>query len=127
MNIHNAFHQGQFSKVVDFDTSSFSSSNELPARILKLRAHIALSQFDEAIADTKGEESKTDIVAIKTLAEYLKSPENSEGLVKAAQKLAEADKDNLTVQLCCGTILANAGLTEEALQLLSQHQGSLDA
>jgi len=31
------------------------------------------------------------------------------------------------VQLCCGTVLANAGAYDEALALLAKHQGSLDA
>lgn len=44
-----------------------------------------------------------------------------------AQELAKKEGDNLTVQLLCGTVLADAGLAEDALSLLAKHQGSLDA
>ena len=47
--------------------------------------------------------------------------------MEKAQELAKARSDNLNVELCCGAILADAGLTEEALALLAKHQGSLDA
>lgn len=44
-----------------------------------------------------------------------------------AQELAKNEGDNLTVQVLCGSVLADAGLVEEALALLAKHQGSLDA
>ncbi|KAF1986457.1 coatomer subunit epsilon [Aulographum hederae CBS 113979] len=127
VNIHSAFHQGQYSQVLDFDTSSFSSSNAVPARLLKLRAQIALEQYDEVIADVSGEESTPDFAAAKVLAEYLKDPWDSEEAVETAKKLAGSKGDNLGVQLLAGTVLADSGNVEEALALLSKHQGSLDA
>lgn len=44
-----------------------------------------------------------------------------------AQELAKKEGDNLTVQVLCGSVLADAGWVEEALALLAKHQGSLDA
>lgn len=44
-----------------------------------------------------------------------------------AQELAKKEGDNLSVQVLCGGVLADAGLVEEALALLAKHQGSLDA
>lgn len=127
VNIHNAFHAGQYDKVVSFDTSAFSSSNELPARVLKLRAKLALGQFSDVLSEVKGQNSVPDLAAVKALAEYSQDPWDSDEAVQAAQALAQEQGDNLTVQLLCGTVLANAGLSEEALALLAKHQGSLDA
>lgn len=127
VNIHNAFHQGQYQQVVDFDTSSFSASNALPTRVLKLRARLALGQYDDVIAETSGESGVPDLQAAAALATYLKSPESADKAVAKAQELAASAGDNLSVQLLAGSVLANAGLTEEALALLAKHQGSLDA
>ncbi|KAK3059534.1 hypothetical protein LTS18_010603 [Coniosporium uncinatum] len=128
VNIHSAYHQGQYSSVLSFDTSSLSPSNNLPARVLKLRAQLALGQYSDVLSSLKGPDASTpDLLAVKCLATYLQTPSASSSAVSDAQKLASSDKDNLTVQLLCGTVLANAGLTEEALALLSRHQGSLDA
>ena len=44
------------------------------------------------------------------------------------KKLVEKEgQSNLTVQLVGGTVLEREGLTEEALAVLSKHEGSLDA
>jgi coatomer protein complex subunit epsilon len=49
-------------------------------------------------------------------------------VVETAKKLAaQHGQENLAVQLCVGIILDRAGETEAALELLSKHQGSLDA
>lgn len=47
--------------------------------------------------------------------------------IKAVEQLAETHSENGTVQLLGGIILQAAGKTEEALSLLSKHQGSLEA
>ncbi|KAF2422756.1 putative coatomer subunit epsilon [Tothia fuscella] len=127
VNIHSAFHQGQFQKVIDFDTSSFSSENELPARILKLRARLAVCEYSEVASKLKGDTSSPDIIAASILAEYLKAPSEDSKAVAKAQSLAAKEGDNLNVQLLCGSVLAHSGAVEEALALLAKHQGSLDA
>jgi coatomer protein complex subunit epsilon len=61
---------------------------------------------------------------VKLLADY----EQGKDVVIQAKKLAEQHgQDNLTVQLCAGMVLERAGDTEGALEVLSKHQGSLDA
>ena len=67
-----------------------------------------------------------DLAAVKAFAAYGANNED-DAAVSEAGKLAESQGDNLTVQLLCGSVLAGAGKTEEALVLLSRHQGSLDA
>ncbi|KAI0108233.1 coatomer epsilon subunit-domain-containing protein [Daldinia grandis] len=124
INIHNHFHQGQYQEVIDFDTSALSSENALPARILTLRARIALGQAEEAIADVQGE-SEPELVAVRALAEY--SLGKTDAAVQTVEELASSASDNQTVQVLGGTVLQAAGKSEEALALLSQHSGSLDA
>jgi coatomer protein complex subunit epsilon len=123
INIHSAFHAGAFQQVLDFDTSSFSSSNALPVRVLKLRSKIALGQAKGVSAELASEKTP-DLVAVKLLADY----EQGKDVVSQAKKLAEQHgQENLSVQLLVGIILERAGETEAALALLSKHQGSLDA
>lgn len=125
VHIHSAFHQGQFQQVANFDTSSFSSANDLPSQVLKLRARLALGEYDALLSELKG--GPPDILAVRIAAEYSKAPSEDSKAVTKAQDLAKKEADNLTVQLLCGTVLADAGLVEEALALLAKHQGSLDA
>ncbi|KAI4863080.1 coatomer epsilon subunit-domain-containing protein [Hypoxylon rubiginosum] len=124
INIHNHFHQGQYQEVIDFDTSALSAENELPARILALRARIALGQAEDVAADVQGE-SEPELAAVGALAEY--SLGKADAAVKTIEKLASSAGDNQTVQVLGGTVLQAAGKSEEALALLSQHSGSLDA
>lgn len=123
MNIHTAFHAGAYEQVLDFDTSGFSSENALPVRILQLRSQIGLGQAKE-VASSLAKETTPDLIAVRLLAEY----ESGKEVVDEVKKLVEKEgQDNLTVQLVAGIILDRAGETEEALNVLSKHQGSLDA
>lgn len=121
INIHNYFHQGQYQEVIDYDTSALSSENELPARVLALRARIALGQAEDVIADVQGEK-EPELVALGALAESALGKTDS--AVKTIEKLAASEGENATVQIVGGTVLQAAGKSEEALALLSQHQGS---
>ncbi|KAL1853184.1 hypothetical protein VTK73DRAFT_9069 [Phialemonium thermophilum] len=129
INIHNHFHQGQYEEVVEFDTSSLSPENELPARLLKLRARIALGQAEDVLAELRKESSKQDeLAAVGALAELAlgrtdAAVQTIEGLVAEGQPGA----DNAAVQVLGGTVLQAAGKSEEALALLSRHQGNLEA
>ena len=123
INIHNHFHQGQFQEVIDFDTSSFSPDNALPAKVLVLRAKIAAGQAKEVLADVKGA-SEPDLEVLGAFAEYRLGKEES-GL-KTVEKLAASAADNSTVQIVGGTVLQAAGKSDEALALLTQHQGSCE-
>jgi coatomer protein complex subunit epsilon len=121
INIHNHFHQGQYQEVVDFDVSAFSSDNALPARVLALRARVALGQAKEVIADVKGE-SEPELAVVGALAQQ--SLGKTEAAVKTVEELASSAGDNATVQVIGGTVLQAAGKSEEALTLLSQHTGN---
>ena len=131
VNIHTAFIQGQYNSVLsEFTPADFSSSNALPVQILQYRAQCALGQYDDVIAAISDADAKStpDLAAAKTYASYLKAGGGEEGnAVAEAERLAEQAGENLSVELLCGTILARAGKSEQAIALLQKHQGSLDA
>ncbi|KAK1589613.1 coatomer epsilon subunit [Colletotrichum navitas] len=124
INIHSHFHQGQYQEVIDYDTSALSPENELPARVLVLRARVALGQAKDVLAEVQGEK-EPELVALGALAESALG--NTDSAVKTIEKLAASEGANTTVQIVGGTVFQAAGKPEEALALLSQHQGSLDA
>lgn len=112
--------------MIDFDTSSFSPENALPTRILQLRAKIALGQTEEVLEDVESEaDDVPDLSAVKALAQQTAG--DTDSALTLAQKLAETHGDNATVQVLAGTVLQAQGQTEEALALLSKHQGNLEA
>lgn len=125
LNIHTAFHQGQYQNVIDYDISSLSNENLLPARVLQLRAQIVLGQADEVLAEVEGESGIPDLVAVKALAHYITG--DADEALKEMEQLTATESDNVTVQVLGGTILQAAGKSEDALELLMKHQGSLEA
>lgn len=128
VNIHTTFTQAQYSSVLsDYDAASFSPESRLPIQILQYRAQCALGQYDDVIGSISDSDAKStpDLAAVRVYASYLQH--GSDNAVAEAERLAERQDDNLTVQLLCGTVLARAAKPEQAVQLLSKHQGSLDA
>ncbi|KAK6073459.1 coatomer subunit epsilon [Seiridium cupressi] len=124
VNIHNHFHQAQYQEVVDFDTSAFSPENELPAEVLVLRAQIAQGQAEDVIAEVKGA-SEPELQAIGALAQQQLG--STDAAVKTIESLTSTHGDNAIVQVVGGAVLQTAGKSEEALALLSQHSGNLEA
>ena len=98
-------------------------TNKAAAQILKYRAQIALGKSREVIS-ALGSARSTESQAIKALAQF--SARQPSGL-KAATELSESQGEDPIVQICCGTVLAAAGETEKAVELLGKHQGSLEA
>ncbi|EMC99350.1 hypothetical protein BAUCODRAFT_54384, partial [Baudoinia panamericana UAMH 10762] len=132
LNIHTAFTQSQYSTVLsDFSPADFSPSNRLPAQILQYRAQCALGQSSEVLSSISESDARAtpDLAAMRAFARFCQNPERSEDAVTEAERLAERyGGENLHVQLLCGIILARTpGKSDAALQLLSKHQGSLDA
>ncbi|KAF3760939.1 hypothetical protein M406DRAFT_324564 [Cryphonectria parasitica EP155] len=129
INIHAAFHQYQYESVLnDFDPSSFSPENHLTARVLQLRARIALGQGQDVLDEVKGEK-QPELVAVSALATLsLGDEEEAVGIVQSLLNAGgDAAAENATVQVLGGTVLAATGMGEEALTLLGRHQGNLDA
>ena len=93
--------------------------------MLQLRAQIAAGQAEEVLANIGKDGNAPEFAAVKALAQY--SLGSTSNAVSDIESLARAESENTTVQLLGGTILQAAGRTEEALSLLSKHQGSLEA
>ena len=131
VNIHTAFIQGQYQLVLsDYDSSDFSESNRLAVQVLQYRAQIELGNASEVLSTVSAAKasSSPDLAAVRIYATFdSKKGAHDDATAAEAEKLAELQGDNLTVQLLCGTVLARAGKQELALQLLAKHQGSLDA
>ncbi|KAH8426245.1 putative Coatomer subunit epsilon [Aspergillus melleus] len=126
INIHNAYHQGQYQEVIDFDTSALSPENALPARVLQLRAQLALGQSDQVLAAVDAEaDDVPDLAAVKALAQQVAG--DADSAAQAVQDLVENYPDNATVQVLGGTVLQAQGKSDEALALLARHQGNLEA
>ncbi|KAI9669502.1 MAG: hypothetical protein M1829_005091 [Trizodia sp. TS-e1964] len=128
LTMQNAFHQGQYSVVSNFDTSSLSPENAPLAQILALRARIAAGEAKEALATLESlgkTKYSPDFLAIKALAEYTVG--NKAAALKLAEDLATEHSENSTVQVLAGTVLQASGKSEEALTLLSKHEDSLEA
>jgi len=121
LNLYNYFHQGQFQEAIDFETAGLSAENKLPAQVLNLRAQIALGDAEDVLADVSNSQ-EPELVAVEALAEFAAGNESK--ALKIAEKLASQSRDNATVQVVAGTVLQAAGKSEEALALLSQHQGN---
>lgn len=133
INIHAAFHQYQYESVLsDFDPSSFSPENHLPARVLQLRARVALGQAADVLDEVKGATAKDqpELVAVSALATLALG--SSSGAADKAAGIVEslladggdAAGENAIVQVLGGSVLAAAGKGEEALALLGRHQGN---
>lgn len=109
---------------MDFDTTSLSPENALPAQLLKYRAQIASGQA-KTVLDSVSKESQPECVAVKALAYY--SIGKADQAQQEVDRLLEASSDDPTVQVLGGTILQALGRPEDALGLLSKHQGNLEA
>lgn len=112
--------------MIDFDTSALSPDNHLTARILQLRAQLALGQTAEVLSAVEGEEEKNpDLAAVKALAQLTAG--DAESALQLTQELAENYPENASVQVLGGTVLQAQGRSEEALAVLTKHQGNLEA
>ena len=126
LNIHNAFHQGQYQEVIDFETGALSPENAVPAQVWKYRARIASGQAKAVLDDIgKKADNRPEYAAVKALAQY--SLGNSSEAQQEVEKLLEVSSENPVVQVLGGTVLQALGRTEDALGLLSKHQGNLEA
>lgn len=125
LTIHTAFHQAQHSVVVDYDVSALSDSNKLAARVLQLRSRIALGQAADVLKEIEGS-SKVELRAVAALAQQALG--KGDAAVAAIKKILEEDggkaAGNATVQVVGGTVLAAAGLGDDALNLLGKQEGN---
>ncbi|KAI5277897.1 hypothetical protein KEM52_004799, partial [Ascosphaera acerosa] len=106
--------------------SALSSANALPARVLKLRAQIALGQPDEALAAVESDaDTVPDLAAVRALARQAAGQRDA--ALQEARALAHAHPDSAAVQVLAGTVLQAHGESEAALALLARHEGNIEA
>lgn len=84
-----------------------------------------MGQAEEALADLEGEDDASDLAAVKAFARYTIG--NTSEALSEVEQLVSSSSENTTVQILGGTVLQAAGKSEEALALLTKHQGSLEA
>lgn len=125
LNIQNAFHQGQYQLVIDFDRTSLSAENSVPARVLQLRAQIAVGQAEKVLSSLEDEENVPEFSAVKAFTQYTLG--YSSDALHAVENLLESASENAVVQVLGAAVLQAEGKTEEALALLTKHHGSLEA
>lgn len=111
--------------MIDFDTSSLSAENKSASRVLQFRAQIALGQGADVVRTISSEPSSPETAATKALAQYSTGNDSVAG--GPIDQITESAPENATVQILGGIILQAAGRTDDALSLLSKHQGSLEA
>lgn len=121
INIQNHFYQGQYDAVIDYDTSTLSPENQTAAQVLILRAKLGLGAVDEVAAEVKGA-TEPELAAVGALAAYELG--QTEAAVGVVEKLVESSSDNPVVQVLGGIVLQRAGKSEDALSLLSKHEGN---
>ncbi|CAI4215068.1 unnamed protein product [Parascedosporium putredinis] len=124
INIQNHFYQGQYDAVIDYDTSTLSPENQTAAQVLILRAKLGIGAVDEVAAEVKGA-AEPELAAVGALAAYELG--QTEAAVGVVEKLVESSSDNPVVQVLGGIVLQRAGKSEDALSLLSKHEGNLEA
>lgn len=77
------------------------------------------------LAEIEGEDEEPDFAAVKALA--LNSSDSASEALELVEELTSSAPENERVQVLGGTVLQSQGKSEEALALLSKHQGSLEA
>lgn len=130
-NLHTAFHTGQYPAVAAFDPSSLSETNALPARILSLRARLALSQHDSVIEELSGSSlSDPNLQAVLAYAQYTSPTTPDPPQLSTLSTLASSHgRSNPTCLILAATALVRSGqdgAEKQALSLLEKHEGSLD-
>ncbi len=123
LNISTAFYTHAYSSVLEVETSSLSPQNRATAQILKYRAQIALHQAREVLTVVSSAKDPAS-QSIKALAQYKLGQSSG---VQLATSLAENEGEDPVVQIVCGTVLASSGSVPEAIDVLSKHQGNLEA
>lgn len=124
LNISTAFYTHAYQSVISFDTSALSAENKTQAQLLKYRAQIAIGESSSVISSLK---QSQDAAARSIVALAQDASGNHSSALEAALSLADSDGEDNVVQICAGTVLAANQEYSKAVELLSKHQGSLEA
>ncbi|CCU76473.1 unnamed protein product [Blumeria hordei] len=120
-NLQNTFHQGQFKEVLDYQISDLSPEHKSQAKVLALRAQIALGNVDEVWEKVK-DETEPDLVALRAFIQVMKGDEAE--AVTTIQDLGRVEGPALVL---AALVMHRAGKSDAALDILGAHQGDLEA
>jgi hypothetical protein len=122
--IRSYFYQGNYTAVLNEPIGSLSRSDL--AQIYQYRSRIELGQASQVVEEM-GQAGSTGggFDAIKVFAEYRSG--DKQRAVEDMVELIQADPEDDVVQVIGATVLSLEGRTDEALELLSKHENSLEA
>jgi coatomer subunit epsilon len=110
--------------VVNEPVTNMSRSDE--AQLYKYRSRIELGQAAEVAAEmSEAGSTGAGFEAVKAYAEYRVGEKHK--AVEDISELIQEDSEDDTVQVIGATILYSEGRADEALDLLSKHENSLEA
>jgi coatomer subunit epsilon len=127
LQISTAFYTHAYTTVLTFDTTSLSAQNKRTAQILKYRSQIALGQSSSVIASLRQSQDAGSKAVVALAQNSLPDEKSKQTALDTATALAESDGEDSVVQICAGTVLASHGEHTAAIDLLSKHQGNLEA
>ncbi|CAN6597433.1 hypothetical protein TRVA0_001S04258 [Trichomonascus vanleenenianus] len=123
-SVQQAYYAGDFNRVISIDISNFSEDARVKAQVLVSRAKIQLGKAKDVISEF-GQSTVPALQMTRAFAEYHTGAK--EVALSAAKKLIEKHgSEDATVQYLGGVLYVLESKDEEALALLSKHQGSLE-
>jgi len=122
--LYNAFFHGQYHLVLQQDLSTLSAENSSAGRVYALRARIELGEAAEVAAELSIE-TTPELAIVRALALYKAG--NVEDAIATAEPIIADNASNTVVQVVGAIVLQLDGKSDEALALLSNHQGSMEA
>lgn len=121
-----AYYSGDYERVIEIGSADFSAVNVPSAQVLVARAKIALGQAEDVVTEYANvTDEQADLGAVRALALYTLG--NKEASVESIDSIIAESKDNHNVQYLGGIILVLENRLDEAIELLSLHEGSLEA
>lgn len=126
--IQRAFYSGDYEQVVSIDPETFTETNVVHAQVLVARAQIALGRHQELLASLSGVTAdEVELSVVKQFALYTLGGSGRAAALGELEQAIKAHKTNQTVQYIGGLVLVAEQRLDEALELLSLHEGSLEA
>ncbi|KAK9477697.1 coatomer epsilon subunit-domain-containing protein [Lipomyces japonicus] len=123
--IHNLFYQGAYKDVLLQPISGYSDTTIVQARIYHYRAQIALGDAESVVGELDDTEGSAALAAVKALALFKTGDQDAS--LEIVEELAETASDDANVQVLGAVVLYLSGKIEDALLLLSKHEGNLAA
>ncbi|KAK9451504.1 coatomer epsilon subunit-domain-containing protein [Limtongia smithiae] len=123
--IHNLFYQGAYREVLEVSLDGFSASALTLARVYHYRAAIALGDAAAVLEELEDTEGSAALASVKAFA--LSKTGKVDEALEIVEELVDTASSDSTVQVLGAIVLYLAGKLDDALLLLSKHEGNLAA